>query len=139
MSSGRVLPPVAAAAVAALLLAGCSAGTDSASAPPASAPASTAAAPTAPSATPAGTVIEARYTGGQVTGVDQRVPVPLGGTVVLRVTSDVAEEIHVHGYDVVFDLAPGVTAERTFTADQPGSWEVELHDAGRPLFQMRVA
>ena len=139
MRSARAVAPGVAAAAAVLLLAGCSAGTDSASAPPASAPASPAAATAAPSATPAGTVIQVRYAGGEVTGVDQRVPVPLGETVVLRVTSDVAEEIHVHGYDVVVDLQPGVPAEATFTADKPGSWEVELHDAGRPLFQMRVA
>ena len=137
MRTRRVVRPVTAAVVAALVLAGCSAGTDSASAPPA-APASTTAPPAATPA-PAGTVIEVRYAGGEVTGVEQRVPVPLGETVVLRVTSDVAEEVHVHGYDVVFDLAPGGTVERTFTADQPGSWEVELHDAGRPLFQMRVS
>jgi heme/copper-type cytochrome/quinol oxidase subunit 2 len=49
------------------------------------------------------------------------------------------EEIHVHGYDLYADLVPGQTAQLAFTADLPGSYEVELHKAGRPLFQLRVA
>ena len=63
----------------------------------------------------------------------------LGEQVVLRFTSDVVEEIHVHGYDLYTDLVPGQPAEISFTADIPGSFEVELHEAGRPLFQLRVA
>jgi hypothetical protein len=124
-----------------LLLAGCSAGTDAdddvAVPPP---PAAASAAPTAePSPTPTAQLIEVTYAGGQVTGVDSRVEVALGEQVLLRITSDVAEEIHIHGYDLYLDVPAGGTAEQTFTADLPGAYEVELHDAGRPLFQLRVA
>lgn len=135
----RLLVP----AVALSLLVGCSAGSDPQAAAPTPAP--TSAAPTATSAAPApsrppsGTVIEVTYQGGQVTGVEQRVPVKLGERVVIRVTSDVTEEIHVHGYDLYVDLAPGTPGEVAFEAELPGTWEVELHDAGRPLFQLRVA
>jgi hypothetical protein len=123
-----------------LLLAGCSAGTDAdddVAVPP---PAAASAAPTAePSSTPTAQLIEVTYAGGQVTGVDSRVAVALGEQVLLRITSDVAEEIHIHGYDLYLDVPAGGTAEQTFTADLPGAYEVELHDAGRPLFQLRVA
>ena len=138
MSPRRAARPAVAGALAALVLAGCSAGTEPVSAP-GSAPGTSAAPTTAASTTAAGTVVEVRYAGGEVIGVDPRVPVRLGEQVVLRVTSDVVEQIHVHGYDVYVDLQPGVPAEATFAADKPGSWEVELHDAGRPLFSLRVA
>lgn len=138
--TGRHLAPL----LAVVLLAGCSAGTDDTADP---APSPTSAAPSAaatsaapaPSPSPTGTVVEVRYAGGQVTGVESRVNVTLGEQVVLRFTSDVVEEIHVHGYDLYTDLAPGTPAEIAFTADIPGSFEVELHEAGRPLFQLRVA
>ena len=124
-----------------VLLTGC-AGSDT-DEPDVAAPAPTSAAPSAgapaPSPTPGGTVVEVTYAGGEVTGADARVPVKLGEQVVLRFTSDVVEEIHVHGYDLYVDLTPGKTEEITFTADIPGSFEVELHEAGRPLYQLRVA
>ena len=130
--------------LALVLLTGCSSGTDETADP---APSPTSAAPSAvatsaapaPSPSPSGTVVEVDYSGGKVTGVDARVPVKLGERVVLRFTSDVVEEIHVHGYDLYTDLVPGTPAEITFVADIPGSFEVELHEAGRPLFQLRVA
>ncbi|MEX2291455.1 MAG: hypothetical protein WD794_14175 [Mycobacteriales bacterium] len=104
------------------------------SAPPPSAPPSPPASPTS-----SAQVIDVQYVRGKITGVEQRVPVKLGEQVVIRVTSDVAEEIHVHGYDLYVDLAPGQPAEIDFVADLPGAYEVELHGAGRPLFQLRVA
>lgn len=126
--------------LAVVLVTGCSTGTDETADP---APAPTSAAPTsaapASSPSPSGTVVEVTYAGGEVTGVESRVSVRLGEPVVLRFTSDVAEQIHVHGYDRYTDLVPGVPAEIAFTADIPGSFEVELHEAGRPLYQLRVA
>ena len=133
--------------VTALVLAtGCSTGTepDAARVVPtvsASAAASPTTAPAAPAEEPSAVarLIEVTYRGGEVTGVEPRVPVPLGESVVLRVTSDVAEEIHVHGYDLYADVPAGGTGEVAFTADLAGSWEVELHEVGRPMFQLRVS
>lgn len=124
-----------------VLLTGCSTGTDPGAGPaPSAAPAT---APTGAAPSPAtaaeGTVIDVSYTGGRITGVASRVPVAVGERVLLRVTSDVAEQVHVHGYDVSVDIPAGGTGEVAFVADQPGSWEVELHEAGRPLFSLRVS
>jgi hypothetical protein len=109
---------------------------------PLAAPTSTpspAAAPSAsPSPTPTAQVIDVQYVDGQITGVEPRVPVKLGEQVLIRVTSDVPEEIHIHGYDLYADLVPGQTTEIGLVADLPGAYEVELHGAGRPLFQLRV-
>lgn len=127
--------------VVALLLAGCSAGSDPDTSTPAAPPASTV--PGVPSSaaspTPAVRVLDVTFAGGEVSGVEGRVDVQKGERLVLRITSDVEEEIHVHGYDLYADLVPGQTAQLAFTADLPGSYEVELHDAGRPLFQLRVS
>jgi hypothetical protein len=106
---------------------------------PTSTPSPAAAPSPSPSPTPTAQVIDVQYVDGQITGVDQRVPVKLGEQVLIRVTSDVTEEVHVHGYDLYADLVPGQTTEIGFVADLPGSYEVELHGAGRPLFQLRVS
>lgn len=118
-----------------VLLAGCSTGSD----PGVAAPPTHSAPTTSPTSTPTATVIEATYAGGEVTTAQPRVELSLGEEVVLRVTSDVDEEIHVHGYDLYEDIPAGGTGEVSFTADLPGAYEVELQQAGRPLVQLRVA
>lgn len=77
--------------------------------------------------------------GGVVNPPAERVPVPLGNTVRLVITSDVADEIHVHGYDLSTEVAAGGTAEMEFVADVPGIFEVELEDAVIPLVELEVS
>ncbi len=91
------------------------------------------------SPSPAGRVIDVRFAGGQVSGVESRVPATVGEQLVLRITSDVADEVHVHGYDKTADVPAGGTVEIPLTADIPGSFEVELHDLGKMLLQLRVS
>jgi hypothetical protein len=70
-----------------------------------------------------------------------RVAVEVGDTVKISVVSDVADELHVHGYDLTLDLEPGVPAELLFevTGDPgPGLYEVELEEEHRLLFQLEV-
>ncbi len=117
-----------------VLLAGCSTGSD----PGVAAPPTRSAPTTSSTSTPTATVIEATYAGGKVTTAQPRVELSLGEEVVLRVTSDVDEEIHVHGYDLYEDIPAGGTGEVSFTADLPGAYEVELQQADRPLVQLRV-
>jgi hypothetical protein len=119
-----------------VLLAGC-AGSEEPTEAPLAAPTAPGSSPS-PSATEQGTVIELTYAGGQVSGDIGQVEVPLGGTVILRVTSDVAEEVHVHGVDEYVDLPAGQTTEATFVADIPGVFEIELHGAGKPLTKIQV-
>src|SRR3712207_5247078 len=94
-----------------LLLTAC--GGEQVVSPPAAAPSSATAtasgSPTAspsPSPSPSDTrqVITLTYAGGKVTGDTGRVKVPVGTTVLLRITSDVADEVHVHGVDRYVDL-----------------------------------
>ena len=88
---------------------------------------------------PEGTVLEVVVTGGAVESGARDEQVSLGDEVTIRVTADVADEIHVHGYDLVADTAPGQPADITFVADIPGQFEVELHDAGLQLLNLIVA
>lgn len=68
-----------------------------------------------------------------------RLSVPVGETVTLRFTSDVADEIHIHGYDLYVDLAPGETAEVSFPASIPGTVEIELHHGGREIASLEAS
>jgi FtsP/CotA-like multicopper oxidase with cupredoxin domain len=85
-----------------------------------------------------GKLIEIKVTGDQVETAERRVTVATGEKVRIRVQSDVADEVHVHGYDLKKDVAPGKPAVIEFTADVPGSFEVELEEAHRKLIDLQV-
>jgi hypothetical protein len=61
-----------------------------------------------------------------------------GETVRFRARSANADHVHVHGYDLLADVAPGRMARITFTADVPGRFEIELEDRGEPIAELRV-
>jgi len=82
--------------------------------------------------------IEVTFTHGKAGGDTGRVPVALGTSVSLVVTSDVADEVHLHGYDIEKELSPGQPATLQFTADVAGVFEVELHHAGTVLLRLQV-
>ena len=67
-----------------------------------------------------------------------RESVDKGDRVVLVVKSDVADEIHLHGYDIMRDVAAGGTARLPFTASLPGRFEVELEDHGVQIAELTV-
>ncbi len=73
-------------------------------------------------------------------GIDaeDRYDVPLGEEVTITVTSTFADEVHVHSYDLFAELEPDVPGRITFVADVPGVFEVELENAGVPLFELVV-
>ncbi len=85
-----------------------------------------------------GVVVPVRVAGGKVVPPTHRVDVPMGQRVRLQVDSDVADEVHVHGYDLKQDVAPGSPATVEFVADQPGLFEVELEEAKLQLVQLEV-
>ena len=66
----------------------------------------------------------------KVVGGAKRIEVEKGDTVRLLVRSDVQDEIHVHGYDLYGDTAPGKPARFKFKAKLEGEYEMEGHQAG---------
>jgi hypothetical protein len=61
-----------------------------------------------------------------------------GDRVVLIVRSDVADEVHLHGYDISRDVAAGGTARIRFRATVPGRFEVELERRGVQIADLTV-
>ncbi len=76
---------------------------------------------------------------GAPAGGVQRVEVALGSVVALMVTSDTAEEVHVHGYDILRAVSGGHPAHFAFTAAIPGVFEVEFEGSGRLLLLLEVS
>jgi hypothetical protein len=74
--------------------------------------------------------------------------VPLGGThlltyrqgaeINLTVSSDVADEVHFHGYDIHRDVSPGHPVHFRIRATIQGSYPVELEQHGETLAQVTV-
>jgi hypothetical protein len=84
------------------------------------------------------TVVRVTVVDGSPKGGIVRASVDRGDRVRLVVTSDVADEIHVHGYDVSQDVEAGGTATLAFRATIPGRFEVELEDRGVPIADITV-
>ena len=68
----------------------------------------------------------------------ERFSVERDGQVVLVVESALADEIHVHGYDLMADVAPGAPATIRFKATVPGRFEIELEDRGLQIGELEV-
>ena len=83
------------------------------------------------------TEIDVTVRGGTVEA-PERPSATQGGEVLIVVRADVADEVHVHGYDLMADVAPGEPARIRFVADVAGVFEVELEEAGRVLFQLEI-
>jgi heme/copper-type cytochrome/quinol oxidase subunit 2 len=68
----------------------------------------------------------------------RRVTIEQGQRVTLIVSADVADEVHVHGYDLMADVAPGSPARISFEASVPGRFEVELESRALQIAELRV-
>jgi plastocyanin len=83
-------------------------------------------------------VVEVEIADSQVSTDDDRVEVRRGDTVRIVVTSDVDDEVHVHGVEQTAALVAGETATVEFTVDEAGLFEVETHEGDLLLFQLLV-
>jgi hypothetical protein len=94
----------------------------------------------APPATTAAGPVELSYTvvGGLPEGGIARDSVDLDSDVVVTVTSDVADEVHLHGYDLSADVAPGAPATIRFEANAAGRFEIELENTGVQIAELEV-
>lgn len=76
---------------------------------------------------------------GKVVGGVATFRVKQGARLQFSVTADVADEVHVHAYDLMKDIeAPGDTVRFDFKADITGITEVELEDRGLQIASIRV-
>jgi cytoskeletal protein RodZ len=75
---------------------------------------------------------------GQPQGGVKTVSFKKGDQVVLKVNSDVADEIHVHGYDLKKDVEKGGSVTFRFKGTIEGRFEVELENAGTQIANLEV-
>ena len=57
---------------------------------------------------------------------------------VLVVESGLTDHVHVHGYDLMADVAPGAPATIRFETTAPGRFEIELEDRGLQIAELEV-
>ena len=122
MTAKTLIPVV----LATLLLAGCGGSTGEAA--PSAAPTSVAAAVQ---------TIAVTVAGGKIVGGLTTVDVGLNAPFRLVVTSDTADEVHLHGYDLKAEVAAGGTVTIEGTATIPGVVVAELE--GAALTIVRIA
>jgi hypothetical protein len=137
------LIPLLAALVLALFVTGC--GDDEAAPPTDTTTTTTTTTTTEPPTTtttppppPGPTVVRIRVVDGAPRGGIVRETVSQNDRVVLVVTSDVSDHVHLHGYDIMRDVAPGRVARLPFRATVPGRFEVELEDRGLQIADITV-
>jgi heme/copper-type cytochrome/quinol oxidase subunit 2 len=75
---------------------------------------------------------------GQPQGGVRRLEYEKGDRVRFKVQSDVADEIHVHGYDLMKDVTAGGTVTFSFPASIEGRFEIELEEAGTQIAELEV-
>jgi hypothetical protein len=84
------------------------------------------------------TVVRIVVVNGQPRGGIVRASVDQGDRAVLVVRSDVADHVHLHGYDLMRNVAPGMPARLPFRATIAGRFEVELEDRGTQIAELSV-
>ena len=84
---------------------------------------------TQPEPQPEPSVTRIQIQGGQVVGGPKEIKTAKGDPVQIVVTADTADEIHLHGYDITKNAAPGAPARFSFKANLEGVFEMESHTA----------
>lgn len=75
---------------------------------------------------------------GEPVGGVEELEYSAGEQIRFRVSSDQAEEIHVHGYDIAKDVPAGATVEFDFPAELEGIYEAELEGLGVQIIELRI-
>jgi len=83
-------------------------------------------------------IIHVDVGGGQVAGGVKTVRLKKNEWILLIVQADVSDEVHVHGYDVMRDIAPGGPAQIRLRATLVGRFEVELEDRKLRILELEV-
>jgi hypothetical protein len=76
--------------------------------------------------------------GGKPVGGVKRLEYESGERVRFAVRSDVADEVHVHGFDIQKDVPANGSVRFGFPADIEGVFEVELHHSEITIAELRI-
>ena len=69
----------------------------------------------------------------------RRIEIEQGERIVLLIRSGVTDHAHLHGYDLMADVGPGIVARIRFRADIPGRFELELEERRQQFAELTVA
>jgi hypothetical protein len=100
--------------------------------------ATTTTATTSPTKAASGVDIAITVKNGKPVGGVAKATVKQGQKVALVVHSDVADEVHLHGYDLHRDVDAGGTATIAFRAKIAGRFEAELEDRKEQILSLTV-
>ena len=85
---------------------------------------------------------ERRFTiqleGGQPVGGTATFQVKQNDTVTFAISSDAQAEVHLHGYDLEQEVAPGETATLSFAANATGRFLIEVEDTEAQVGYLEV-
>jgi hypothetical protein len=84
------------------------------------------------------TKISIKYVGGELSGDTGTVSIERGAQVRLMVRADIEDEVHLHGYDLAAEVAPGHPARINFEADDAGKFIAELESLELHIVTLRV-
>jgi hypothetical protein len=138
----KIIQTLTAFTAAALITAGCggSPSTDTASSTSGSAPASTDAPQMSDQqAPPTRLVIDVTIKGGEVTPTNAQYQSAAKEPIIVRVNSDVADQLHVHSNpEHTFNVEAKNGQSFQFTADVPGKVDIELHQLKKTIATVTV-
>lgn len=80
--------------------------------------------------------LDVNVTGSTMSPAD--LTVKRGDHVTMSVTTDRAEDIHLHEYDIKFAGEPGKKVTHTFTADKTGEHMIEIEDTSTEIGKLIV-
>ena len=84
-------------------------------------------------------IVDVTIKGGEVTPTNERLQSKVGDPIVVRVTSDAADQLHVHSNpEHTFDIEPRAGQSFQFTVAVPGTVDVELHELNRTIASIAV-
>ena len=106
--------------LALLLLSGCAGGGSASSAPPAP------------------KQVTITLADGKAEPIGEKVELVKGQHLVLTITSDRADALHVHGFDVEIEVKAGETVTRDLVMDKVGRFEVETHEPVFTVLQLQI-
>lgn len=92
-----------------------------------------------PSGEEADVTIDVVIANGKVSPSGVSVKAKAGQTVRITGTSDVEDELHIHGYEKALELAPGKPKALTFKADTKGTFEIETHESAKLVAKLVVS
>ncbi|MEA2399532.1 MAG: hypothetical protein QOK25_3088 [Thermoleophilaceae bacterium] len=87
---------------------------------------------------PANALAQVEVKGAKPVGGIKKINVKKGGQVRLTVHSDVADEIHIHGYDFHKEVKKGGSVSFAFKANVDGVFVIELESRKQQIAELRV-